>query len=287
MPRALSFRKPFSKRLMLSKQMKVQLLMILADDIGKGDVTTALVKPKRCKAEIVAREQTVVCGLEEAQFLFRHYNVRAKPMASDGAAVKKGEVVMHLEGLNKNILQVERTALNVIAIMSGVADICNKAAKIGRKYGVKIALTRKTMPGFNLFDKKAAVTVGVLPHRLNLSSGILIKDNHLKFFRSVAEAVIRAKVAKKGKVEIEVTTPRQALEAALAKADVIMLDNMRLNPAKKAVKLIRENSKVKVEISGGINFKNLSAYCKLKPDWISMGLLTQKAEGKNFSLEIL
>jgi len=270
---------------MLSSQMKKRLVAILKDDIGKGDVTSALLQPKKCTAKVVAGETCVVAGLEEAKFLFNHLGVKAKALAKDGSKVRKGKAVLSLHGLNKKILLAERTALNVLSRMSEVATTCADAKKAAKN--VTVALTRKTMPGFNLFDKKAALLAGIWPHRINLRSFVLLKDNHLPFFDSAHEAVAaaRKKYGKK-KVEIEVDNMQQALDAASAKPDIIMLDNFKPKKAKAAVKRLRKVFSGKIELSGGIDSKNLVQYAKAKPDIISMGCLTYATKWRDFSLKV-
>ncbi len=267
--------------------MKKQLLQFLRDDIGKGDVTSAVLPAKKCNARIVAKESCTVAGLEEAKFLFNKKGVRARPLSKDGSRVRAGATILHLQGQNKKILSVERTALNVIGRMSEVATTCKKAKQIaGNK--VTVALTRKTMPGFNLFDKKAAKLSGIWPHRTNLNSFVLLKDNHLPFFASPFEAVLAAK-KKHGrgmKVEIEVESLKDALIAAKAKPDVIMLDNFSPARAKRAIKKLRKVFNGQIELSGGITLQNLPRYPKAKPDIISMGSLTYATKWKDFSLKI-
>ncbi|MBI5035712.1 carboxylating nicotinate-nucleotide diphosphorylase [Candidatus Micrarchaeota archaeon] len=190
-----------------------------------------------------------------------------------------------MEGENRKILSVERTALNVLGRMSGVATLCRKAKEIAGN-NTTIALTRKTIPGFNVFDKKAAEAAGAWPHRKNLEDAILIKDNHLMFI-SIGEAVRRAKQTKKF-AEVEVKTWEEAIEAIEAEPDMVMLDNFPLKEAAKAVREIRsKNRKIKIELSGGISLENLADYAKLKPDYISLGFLTKAAETIDFSVDFV
>lgn len=272
---------------MLNSEMKKQLLQILKNDISKGDITSALLTSKKCTAEIILNENSNVSGLEEAKFLFSKMKVKAVLKVKEGTYAKKGKLIMKLSGINKNILSTERTALNILGRMSAVTSNCVKAKKIaGNK--TKLAVTRKTMPGFNLFDKKAAKLAGVWEHRKNLNEAVLIKENHLKFFNSPKDAVIAARKKHKNKtIEIEAETLKQALDAASAKPDIIMLDNFSPKGAKKAVSEIRKICKCKIEISGGITLKNLRNYKSLGADIISMGSLTTDAKGINFSLGIL
>ena len=272
---------------MLSSEMKKQLLQILKNDISKGDVTSTLLAPKKCTAKIVLNENAYVSGLEEAKFIFSKMKVKAISKIKDGNFTKRGKIVMALHGSNKNILSTERTVLNILGRMSGVTSKCAEAKKIaGNK--TQIAVTRKTSPGFNLFDKKAARIAGVWEHRENLNTDVLIKENHLKFFKTPAEAVItaRKKYGKRKKIEVEVETIKDALSAAAAKPHIIMLDNFSPKRAKKAIRELRKTYSGKIELSGGISLKNLAKYKNLRADIISMGSLTTDAKGINFSLEI-
>lgn len=267
--------------------MKKQLLKILRDDISKGDITTALIKPKICSAKIILQENAYVSGLEEARFLFNYLGVKAFPKMKDGSFAKKGKIIMVLQGKNTSILQAERTVLNVLSRMSAVTTACAKAKKLSKS--AKIAITRKTMPAFNLFDKKAAKLAGVWQHRMNLNEAVLLKDNHLAFFKNSADAVkaARKKYNRKKIIEIEVENLRDALNAASAKPDMMLLDNFKLKKAKNVVRELRKIYKGKIELSGGITFENLAKYSRAGADIISMGCPTTNAKGINFSLRVI
>ena len=270
---------------MLTGGMKKKLLSLLRDDVGKGDVTSAATPLKKCGAKIFAREAGIVAGLEEARFLFSHKGVRAKALAKDGSKARRGETILSLSGSNRAIFSVERTALNVLGRMSEVASTCAEARKLAGP-NVKLALTRKTMPGFNLFDKKAAAIAGIWPHRVNLNSFVLLKENHLAFFDSPFDAVKAAKkkYGGKTKVEVEVENILDAFNAARANPDIIMLDNFSPKKAVSGVKALRNVFNGKIELSGGIALKNLRAFARAKPDIISMGSLTYSTSWRDFSL---
>jgi nicotinate-nucleotide pyrophosphorylase (carboxylating) len=272
---------------MLSPSMKKKVLSVLCEDVGRGDITSALVPSKRCSAFIVAKSSGVLAGVEESVFLFRSKKVKVIVFKKDGEKVVRGARVMRVEGLNKNILMIERTVLNFLGRMSGIATATAKAVKIAGK-NCMVSGTRKTAPGLNLFDKKAVVLGGGLAHRTNLNEMVLLKENHLMFFDSVACAVKKAKDCVGKKVfEVEVENVSQAREAARAGAPIIMLDNFSVKNAKKAIKEIRAlNPNAKIEVSGGITFKNLKKYSLLKPDWVSMGCLTKNVLQVDFSLEV-
>ncbi|HYZ50727.1 MAG TPA: carboxylating nicotinate-nucleotide diphosphorylase, partial [Nitrososphaeraceae archaeon] len=209
------------------------LIEFLIEDIGKGDITSNSIVARNavCFAKIVCKSRTpaVVCGLREAATIFDIYNCKNETLVKDGSTVVRGTVVMTVEGNARSILKLERTVLNLIMRMSGIATETRKFVKSATKYHstIKIACTRKTAPGLRFFDKKAVSIAGGYPHRMNLDDAVLIKDNHLIINGSISESVLLArKNLPKGKsVECEVTNINQAMEALNAGADIIMLDN--------------------------------------------------------------
>ncbi len=273
---------------MLSSDEEGKLLNFLSEDIGVGDITSNLLDEKKTRASIIAENNGIVAGVEEASFLFQHFGVGINKKVEDGKKIEKKEAVMKLEGNNKIILSVERTALNILSRMSSVASACRKASEIAGKFGVRVAVTRKTLPGFRIFEKKAASLGGADTHRFNLSDMVLIKDNHLYFFKNVSEAVKKAKrdTSFSKKIEIEVENLEQAVQAAKQKPDIIMLDNFSVGEAKRAIGKIRKIGDILVELSGGITLSNLENYASLRPDVISMGALSYSAPYISFSLEI-
>ncbi|HIH16457.1 MAG TPA: carboxylating nicotinate-nucleotide diphosphorylase [Candidatus Diapherotrites archaeon] len=274
---------------LLTDQMQKKLLQILNEDIGSGDITAALVPRKKCRATIAAGEQARVAGLEEVAYLFEQAKVSAKLHVNDGDLVEKGQIVLEAEGVNQNVLAVERTALNILGRMSGVATKCWQAVQAAKNPDMKILLTRKTMPGFNEFDKKACAFGGVGPHRMNLSDMVLVKENHLAFFETLPAALFRAKKSKyQGPIEIEVQNLQQAVQAMRTGiVDVVLLDNFSVEDARKAIPLLKKMGEVKIELSGGITLANLREYAKLDPDFLSMGELTKDAKTVDFSLDIV
>jgi len=271
---------------MLSLLLKKRLKLFLQDDAAGNDVTAALVPGRKCRAVIKAREHCVLAGVEEAVCLFKMQGVRSRALKRDGQKIRAGAAVMELAGSNRKILSTERVALNVLGRMSGVATACAEAVQeAGHAGKTRIALTRKTSPGFRQFDKKAAVMGGALPHRANLAERVLLKDNHLAFFPSISNAI--AALPKPGQAEVEVETLAQAGEAAKAGVGMIMLDNFSPARARKAIRKIRcLNSRILIELSGNITRRNLREYAGLGADIISMGSLSKNAVQKDFSLEI-
>ena len=211
----------------------------------------------------------------------------------DGAEVSSGTVLAEISGKARDILSVERTALNILMRMSGIATLTRKLVKMIREAGldVRVAATRKTAPGLRFFDKKAVMIGGGDPHRFRLDDAILIKDNHIRIAGGIKEAIRRARLATSfsKKIEVEAQTEEEALEAANLGADIIMLDNMTLDEAERTLKKLQDaglRNSVLIEISGGISENNLLDYARLKPDVISLGFLTHSVKAVDISLEV-
>jgi len=272
-----------------------KLRQILADDVGQGDVTAAAVIPKNLtvKAEVIAKDSGVAAGIEESIYLAEYLGLTVKANVADGDKIKNKQVLMQISGDAQTILCVERTMLNLLSRMSGIATktrtLAEKLEKANAK--AKIAATRKSAPGLLYFDKKAVVIGGGDPHRLHLDDMVLIKDNHLAIVGSVEEAVKKAKahVSFSKKIEVEVTNLQDAVKAANAGADIIMLDNLSPKQAKVAVEALRKAGfdKVLLEVSGGITGENLLEYAQANVDVISMGELTHSVKALDISLEII
>jgi len=268
------------------------LLRFLEEDVPFGDVTSEAVIPENLEAEavIISKQDGVIAGLEEAKALFEHFGVKVELKAKDGDEVKKGTVVIKLKGNARKILLVERTALNIIGRMSGIATQTRKLVEKIRTVSpkVRVAGTRKTL--LKPLDKKAILIGNGEPHRFSLSDAILIKDNHLALV-PLEEAIKRAKTFSVYKiVEVEVESLEDALKAAKAGADVIMLDNMTPEQIKEVLEALKREGlrdKVKIEVSGGITEENIGDYAKLDIDVISLGALTHSVKNFDVSLEIL
>lgn len=271
-----------------------KLKQLLADDIGQGDITAALVpKNLTVKADVIAKEEGIVAGIEEATILAEYLGLKVKAKIADGDKIKNKQVLMELSGDAQTILSVERTLLNLLSRMSGIATkthvLTEKLQKANSK--AKIAATRKSAPGLLYFDKKAVIIGGGDPHRLHLDDMLLIKDNHLAIIGGVEEAVKKAKANASftKKIEVEVTTAEDALKAAKAGADIVMLDNFSPAKAKSAGEMLRKAGfgKVLLEVSGGITSENLLDYANSQVDVISMGELTHTVKALDISLEIV
>ncbi|MDD1695023.1 MAG: carboxylating nicotinate-nucleotide diphosphorylase [Methanoregula sp.] len=269
-----------------------ELLQFLKEDIPTGDVTSDTVIPDiLCTAVIRAEQDGVLAGLEEASALFSHFSVAITSRKNDGDNAKNGDVVLSLSGRAKKILLVERTALNIMGRMSGIATRTAKMVAIVRadNPSCRVAGTRKTSPGFRRLDKKAVQIGGGDPHRMNLSDGILIKDNHLALV-PLEEALRAARNhSAYKKIEIEVESAKDAVKAAIAGADIIMLDNMTPARVRETLSVLNEKGlrdRVTIEISGGIDEDSLRGYAACGVDVISMGALTHTVKNFSFSLDI-
>jgi len=277
------------------KILEEKLRSILTEDLGKGDVTTMLLIPadSTAEAEVIARESGVIAGVEEAEVLAESLGLKVENLVSDGEEVKTGKVLMKISGKTRTILAAERTILNILSRMSGIATstrkLVNKLKR--RKLKTRVACTRKVAPGLLYFDKKAVLIGGGDTHRLCLDDMILIKDNHIAVVGSVEKAVktAREKVSFSKKIEVEVTRVEDALKAAKAGADIIMLDNFHPKQIEKAVKTLKKSGfygKVLLEASGGITAKNILEFASTGVDVVSLGEITHSVKALNISLEI-
>jgi nicotinate-nucleotide pyrophosphorylase (carboxylating) len=268
------------------------LLQFLNEDVPAGDMTSdAIIPDIGCTAVIRAEQDGVLAGIEEASALFSYAGVMVTPRKNDGDRVRKGEVVVSLSGKAKNILLVERTALNILGRMSGIATRTAAMVAIvkAQNTSCRVAGTRKTCPGFRRFDKKAVKIGGGDPHRMNLSDGILIKDNHLALV-PLEEALRAARNhSAYKKIEIEVESSADAVKAAAAGADIILLDNMTPGQVRETLSVLKDRGlrdRVTIEISGGIDEESLRNYAACGVDIISMGALTHTVKNFSLSLEI-
>jgi len=268
----------------------------LAEDLGFGDVTSNVLVDSKRKGEgrVVCGENAVIAGIEEALVLLELTGCRGTTRAHDGDRVKAGTMILSALGPARALLGAERTLLNMLAHMSGVATATADLVSIANRESrgkVRIACTRKTLPGLRYFEKRAVELGGGDTHRLRLDDAVLIKDNHLELAGSVSECVRKAKetVSFTRKVEVEVTTPDQAVDAANAGADIVLLDNMTPKEVERSVALLEIKNlrnRVLVEASGGIRKENLASYAKTGVDVISVGAITHSALAVDMSLEI-
>jgi nicotinate-nucleotide pyrophosphorylase (carboxylating) len=269
------------------------LIRFLEEDIPFGDVTSDTVIPDiSCRAVIRAEEDGVIAGIEEVSSLFSHFGIIAIPAKNDGDTLLSGDVILSLSGNAKKILTIERTALNIIGRMSGIATQTRKMVNIASTVNpsCRIAATRKTCPGFRALDKKAVQLGGGDPHRMSLSDGILIKDNHLVLV-SIIDAIRAARKASVYRnIEIEVETLTDAVTAATEGADILMFDNMKPDDVRRTLTDLKNRGlrdRVIVELSGGIDETTLPEYVSLGADIISIGALTHTVKNLSVTLELL
>ncbi|MFY9605436.1 MAG: carboxylating nicotinate-nucleotide diphosphorylase [Thermoplasmata archaeon] len=271
--------------------MKSKLQEFLREDIGSGDITSELVIPPNTKAKgrILCKEQCVLAGVAEAKAVFEELGANVSRSKEDGSEVRKGDVVLEVEGPARSILAGERLALNFVMRMSGIATLTHNLVARCRRINpkIRVAATRKTTPGFREFEKKAVLLGGGDPHRAGLYDAVLIKDNHIRIAGGVKEALRRAKRGSfTKKIEIEVENEKDARTAVENRADIIMLDNFKPDDAKKlSAELKKINPEVLIEVSGGIRPENVEQYAA-GADIISLGWLTHSVKSVDFSMEI-
>lgn len=272
----------------------------LKEDIGKGDITSAALVDKflSSRATIITREDCVVCGLQIAEWLMAQidYSVRFKPNCNDGDFVGKDKELVFIEGHLNSILRAERTMLNFLELLSGIATKTKAFVDKVKPYGVKVMDTRKTFPLLRYLEKYAVSVAGGYNHRMGLYDQVLIKDNHIKCQSVKASKVslkelvetARKKSIKGTIVEIEVANTVEFEDALRGKPDIIMLDNMGPADVKACVE-IRRMSKTKalLEVSGGMTLETIEEYAKTGVDMVSVGALTHSVKSIDMSLEVV
>lgn len=268
-----------------------QLIQLaLSEDIGPGDITTDnLVEPDaRGKGIIVAKQNLVIAGLHVAEKVFRTLapQIGFEALYADGAQIPAGDTVAKVEGPLAALLKGERTALNFLQRLSGIATQANAFAREVTETQVKLVDTRKTTPGWRVLEKYAVRVGGAHNHRMGLYDGVLIKDNHIAVSGGIARAVknIRKAVSHLVKVEVEASNFEEVKEALSAGADIIMLDNMALEQIRQAVRMIANQALV--EVSGNVNRERLKALAQTGVDLISIGALTHSAVAVDLSMRI-
>ncbi|HPS29806.1 MAG TPA: carboxylating nicotinate-nucleotide diphosphorylase [bacterium] len=264
---------------------------VLKEDIGRGDITTKLIfkEEKIWKAEIMAKDNLILCGVDLISYVFRTIDesVQVETLFTDGSPLRPKDVIAVISGNPASILTGERTVLNFLQRLSGIATLSAeyvKAVDVNSK--TRITDTRKTTPGWRTLEKYAVLTGGAGNHRFGLDDGIMIKDNHIAMSGSISKAVTEVR---KGahhllKIEVETSTLAQVNEALTAGADVIMLDNMSVDMMKDAVLII--GRKALVEISGGVTLPRINELSRIGADFISVGALTHSAVAKDINLTL-
>ncbi len=272
-----------------------RLLRMLAEDVGQGDVTTALIVPAKttAKAKIIANEPGKIAGVEETLTLLECLGLSAHTLVNEGDSIARGQTLFEIAGDAKTILSAERTLLNLLSHMSGIATATSELLKKVQKANLKtrVACTRKTSPGMLYFDKKAVYVGGGDTHRLHLDDMLLIKNNHITIAGSIEKAIqtARKKASFSKKIEVEVTRVYEALTAAKAGADVIMLDNFSLMQIESAIRMLKKAKlfgKVLLEASGGITAETILQFASTGVDVVSLGEITDNPRPLDINLEI-
>ena len=262
----------------------------LLEDMNYCDVTTDYLIPAEQEGEgkFVSKADGIVCGVEIAVRVFKilDENISFEILKNDGDQVKKGDEILRLKGKTAVLLKGERTALNLIQHMSGIATASNKYAKIVEGTKASIADTRKTLPGLRPLQKYAVMTGGAKNHRYNLSDAAMLKDNHIDAAGGITKAItkLRSKIGHMTKIEVETRNLDELREALAAKADIIMLDNMSPELMKQAVEIT--DGRAVLEASGGITDETLRAVAESGVDIISVGALTHSVQAFDISMYI-
>ena len=269
---------------------KKELAKFLAEDLGKGDITSNLLPRKKIKARIISRQDGIIAGVNYVKEIFLSKGCKVRIIKKDGNKARPNQTILEITGFAQSVLSCERTALNLLSRMSGIAT---KTKKLVEKINavnprVKLYATRKTAPGLRFFDKEAVKIGGGEKHRMSLDQMIMIKDNHLAVAGSLPRLIIKARKKYK-KIEVEVENQEDALLAASTGVNIIMLDNFSPKEIINTVNRLKKSKlrkHVKLEASGGINEKNVGDYAKTGIDMISVGEITNAVTGIDFSLEI-
>ncbi len=267
------------------------IALALAEDLGTGDVTTSSVVPTdtMVKGNFIAKEEGVICGLELVRKVFSLLDekVEFRTLCKDGDKVQNGNLLAEIAGPAHAILSGERVALNFLQHLSGIATKTALLTQSVSGTSLKIVDTRKTNPGMRVLEKYAVKSGGAFNHRMNLSDGVLIKDNHIKAAGGIIPAVMaaRAHAPQTLKIEVEVESLEQVQQALDAGADIIMLDNMDMETMSRAVKLV--NGKALTEASGNMDQKNLLEVAATGVDMVSVGALTHTVKAMDISLRFV
>ena len=277
------------------KTLEEKIRRFLEEDLGQGDITTSLLIPDGIivEGEIVAKEEGIIAGIKEATTFLESQDFQVEAFISDGSRVEGKTVVLKITGDARTLLSIERSLLNILTRMSGIATTTYRLIEKVRNAGFKtrVASTRKVAPGLSYFDKKAVMLGGGDTHRLHLDDLVLIKDNHLAIVGDIRKAIKQARktVSFSKKIEIEVSAAKEALEATKSGADIVMLDNFPPKEVRETISLLKKNrlrDKVLIEASGGINEQNILEYAATGVDIVSLGEITHSAKALDISLEI-
>lgn len=273
-----------------------RIIQNIYDDVGFEDITTnSLVsEDKWAQAEIIAKDDGILAGMDVAHYILEEFDLYVSSSFLDGDKIQKGDIILEFEGNARNVLVVERTVLNYLMHLSGIATVvyntCQRVNEVNSH--VRVACTRKTTPGLQKLEKKAVEIGGGDTHRFKLDDCVLIKDNHIKVVGNVIDAIelAKSKVSFTKKIEIEVEDLDNAVRAAMFGADIIMLDNMKPDEIENVLETLKNRrlrDDVLIEVSGGITPDNILDYAKLDVDVISSGFITNSTKSLDLSLNIL
>jgi len=273
-----------------------KLLRFLEEDMPFWDITTDLLIPDdtMVRARIIAKQACVVACVEDISYFLKRMGLEVRQFAKDGDNVEKGAALLEIVGPARIILGVERLILNILMHCSGIATEVRRLVELVRGVNgkVRVAATRKTLPGLRYFEKKAVLIGGGDSHRFSLSDAVLIKDNHIRIIGDIAKAVklAKEKASFAHKIEIEASTVDEAIKAAESGADIVMLDNMRPDEVAKVIEELKNRGlreRVLIEVSGGITPQNILDYARLDVDIISCGYITMSSKAVDMSLEVV
>ncbi len=269
--------------------------LALDEDLGRGDVTSEAIfsSHEMAQAIILAKSELVLSGLDVAMAVFQSVDRRlaTTPLFSDGSLIHPHTQVLRIEGPLRSILAAERTALNFLQRLSGIATLARRYVHAVAGTTARIVDTRKTLPGFRFLDKRAVRHGGAHNHRADLGSGVLIKDNHVAAAGGVGAAILRARefAPHSVRIEAEITSPDQIAEALDARADIVLLDNMSPELVREAMArlpAIGDPLRPLIEVSGGVSLATVRAYAEAGVDLISVGALTHSVTAADLSLEV-
>lgn len=270
--------------------------LALDEDLGRGDITSEALfsDTESARAVILAKAKLCLSGLDIAQAVFERVDGRCscQPLYRDGSLLQPGTAVMSIEGPVRALLSAERTALNFVQRLSGIASLARRYVDAVAGTTARIVDTRKTVPGFRFLDKRAVRHGGAHNHRADLASGVLLKDNHIAAAGTVTAAIARARARAPHsvRIEVEVTTLEQLAEALATGVELILLDNMRPEKVSEAMELLpapETGRRPLIEVSGGVNLSTVRAYAEAGVDLISVGALTHSVAAADLSLEFV
>ena len=272
----------------LGAEIESNVRRALAEDIGTGDITAQLIPAERlAHASVISRERAVISGAAWVDAVFRQLDPRVAVhwQVSDGEQVEAERALFHLEGPARALLSGERSALNFLQTLSGVATRCRRYADLVEGTGVRLLDTRKTLPGLRLAQKYAVTCGGCHNHRIGLYDAFLIKENHIAACGGIAEAIVAAhRIAPGRPVEVEVESLDELEQALAAGADIVMLDELSLDDMRTAVRL--NAGRAKLEASGGISDETLRSVAETGVDYISIGALTKHVQAIDLSMRL-